>query len=82
MNATETRLAELKCPVCGSDDIVEWNDVPTRFEIERVEIDEKGDLIVDYTGESEAIYDGCSISGYSCRSYCVEGPLETFVVNK
>lgn len=82
MNATETKLAKLKCPVCGSDDIVEWNDVPTRYDIERVEIDDKGDLIVDYAGYGEAITDNSVITGYSCRSYCVEGPLETFVVNK
>lgn len=82
MNAVETKVAELRCPACGSNDIVEWNDVPTRYGINKVEIDEKGDLLIDYSGESEAIYDGCVITGYSCRSYCVEGPLETFVVNK
>lgn len=81
MNATDKKLAELKCPVCGSEDIVEWNDVPTRYEIV-VELDENGQPDVTYTGEAEPVYEGLEITGYSCRNYCMEAPLENFIVNK
>lgn len=73
---------EFACPKCGSDDLHQWSNVPTRYEIERISRKDDGTLSVDFTGNSEPFYDDARPTGYSCGDYCYEGPLEDFIVNK
>lgn len=79
---TDKHYVEFACPRCGSDDLFQWMDVPTRYEIERISRREDGELDIDFTGESEPIYDDAKATGYSCADYCYEGPLEDFIVKE
>jgi ssDNA-binding Zn-finger/Zn-ribbon topoisomerase 1 len=74
------KKVELKCPECGSERIMEWNNVPTSSEVESLEVNEKGDILFAYAGSSEAQWDISEISGYACDNFCFEGAIEDFVV--
>jgi hypothetical protein len=74
--------ANLRCPECGDKEIVEWNNVPSRAEMEKVILDDKGEIVIIYTGASEPVWDLSEVTGYACKNFCFEGPIEDFIVKQ
>ena len=73
---------ELKCPECGSEDIVEWSNVDASQDVLKVVKKDDGEYEVGDWGISKPYWDISESQGFACSKFC-EGecfPLEHYVV--
>ena len=73
---------ELKCPDCGSPNIVEWSKVESAQDLLQVILNDKGEYEVYDWGLSEPCWEASESLGFACNEFCQARyfPLEHYVV--